>query len=64
MFKHHFTRRVFAAAVLTLGSAITMSAYADGPARTAPRPGSWEAVILAKDPMYFKRGTASATTHN
>lgn len=141
MFKHHSTRRAFAATVLTLGSAVTLSAYADGPARTnaftavmavkdpshygphlpaadepsryvapvpgstaaiwaskdpsrygphlaaanakpasgsasfaafesvrasrrAPRPGSRDALILAKDPMFFKRGTASATPHN
>ncbi len=141
MFKHHSTRHAFTAAVLILGSAVTLSAYADGPARNnafnavmavkdpshygphlpaadepsryvaptpgsaaaiwaykdpshygphlaaadtkpasgsasfaafesvrasrpAPRPGSWEAVITAKDPMFFKRGTASATPHN
>ncbi|MBL6751841.1 MAG: hypothetical protein ISP90_15040 [Nevskia sp.] len=141
MSKHHSTRRTFAATVLILGSALTLSAYADGAARSnaftavmavkdpshygphlpaadepsryvsptpgspaaiwaskdpsrfgphlaaaetkpaagsasfaafesvqasqpAPRPGSWQAIVLAKDPMYFKRGTASATPHN
>lgn len=26
--------------------------------------GSWEKLVIAKDPMFFKRGTASATPHN
>jgi hypothetical protein len=57
MFKHHSTQRAFAAAVLILGSTTMLSAYADGAAGTAPRPGSRDALILAKDPMFFKRGT-------
>lgn len=57
MFKHHSTRHAFAAAVLILGSTTILSAYADGAAGTALHTGSRDALILAKDPMFFKRGT-------
>jgi len=49
MFKHHSTRRVFAATLLTLSSAVSLSAFA-GP---LPRTNSFNAVMAVKDPSHF-----------
>lgn len=56
MFKHHSTRRAFAAVVLTLGSAITVSAFA-GP---LPRNNAFNAVMAVKDPSHYGPHLAAA----